>query len=207
MSYARKNRKRGTRLGVGELPVKSTMDQLGHEWTIMNYYPRHIGDYARDAGHLSLAEHGAYTLLLDRYYATERPIGREEAFRICRARSKVDRAAVAYVLETFFLLTNAGYQNKRADEEIFKAREKSEKARASVNSRWNQSVSKKEGIRSYNDRNAVDILSNNQKPITNNQGASAGYSRLSGVPGRKVGTSRISEEAVLNSIGQPKGEL
>ena len=38
----------------------------------MNYYERHLGDYARDTGHLSMLEHGAYSLLLDRYYATRR---------------------------------------------------------------------------------------------------------------------------------------
>ena len=31
----------------------------------MNYYERHLGDYARDAGHLSMLEHGAYALLLN----------------------------------------------------------------------------------------------------------------------------------------------
>jgi uncharacterized protein YdaU (DUF1376 family) len=33
----------------------------------VNYYERHLGDYAKDAGHLSMLEHGAYSLLLDRY--------------------------------------------------------------------------------------------------------------------------------------------
>ena len=30
----------------------------------MNYYERHLGDYARDTAHLSMMEHGAYGLLL-----------------------------------------------------------------------------------------------------------------------------------------------
>ena len=33
----------------------------------MNYYKRHIGDYAAKAGHLSPLEHGVYTLLIDAY--------------------------------------------------------------------------------------------------------------------------------------------
>ena len=37
----------------------------------MNYYQRHIGDYARDTGHLSLLEHGVYMVLLDYHYASE----------------------------------------------------------------------------------------------------------------------------------------
>ena len=126
----------------------------------MNYYPRHLGDYARDAGHLTLAEHGAYTLLLDRYYATERPIGREEAFRICHANSRADREAVTRILQEFFRWTDEGYRNKRADEEIHRAREKSGKAARSAQQRW---------MRTHSERNANGMLSNNQEPITNSQ--------------------------------------
>ena len=45
----------------------------------VNYYERHLGDYARDTAHLTMVEHGAYTLLLDRYYATESPIPADQA--------------------------------------------------------------------------------------------------------------------------------
>ena len=39
------------------------------------WYPRYPGDYARDTQDLdSLELHGAYTLLLDHYYMTQRPI-------------------------------------------------------------------------------------------------------------------------------------
>ena len=36
----------------------------------MIFYKRYLGDYQRDTGHLSMLEHGAYTLLLDAFYAT-----------------------------------------------------------------------------------------------------------------------------------------
>jgi hypothetical protein len=64
----------------------------------MNYYERHIGDYARDTAHLSMLEHGAYSLLLDRYYMTERAIPTDEAHRLARARTALERAAVSAVL-------------------------------------------------------------------------------------------------------------
>ena len=88
----------------------------------MNYYERHLGDYAKDAGHLSMAEHGAYTLLLDRYYATESGIPEDMPYRICRARSAEERAAVDVVLAEFFQLVGGSWRNDRAEEEIEKAR-------------------------------------------------------------------------------------
>lgn len=88
----------------------------------MNFYKRHLGDYAKDAGHLSMLEHGAYTLLLDRYYTTERPIqSLVEAYRVCRARSAQERAAVDSVLAEFFTTDGQAFLNRRAEEEIAKA--------------------------------------------------------------------------------------
>lgn len=89
----------------------------------MNYYERHLGDYARDTGHLSPLEHGVYTLLLDRYYATESPIPEDQAHRICRARSKDERDAVDTVLAEFFTLLDGAWHNARCDKEIEAYRE------------------------------------------------------------------------------------
>lgn len=70
----------------------------------MHYYTRHLGDYAKDTGHLSLIEHGAYTVLLDWSYASERalPVSEDEVFRICRAFKKPEQEAVRRVLTEFF---------------------------------------------------------------------------------------------------------
>jgi uncharacterized protein YdaU (DUF1376 family) len=95
----------------------------------MNYWERHIGDYARDAGHLTMLEHGAYTLLLDRYYSTEQPIPEDQAHRICRARTKEERAAVDAVLDEFFSLLDGHWINGRAAREVVKAQTKIEAAR------------------------------------------------------------------------------
>lgn len=89
----------------------------------MNYYERHLGDYARDTAHLSLLEHGVYTLLLDRYYATEQPIPADQAHRVARARTRDEKAAVDAVLAEFFVLVDGAYRNKRADAVIAAYRE------------------------------------------------------------------------------------
>jgi uncharacterized protein YdaU (DUF1376 family) len=87
----------------------------------MNYYERHLGDYARDAAHLSMLEHGAYVLLMDRYYVTEQGIPADQAHRVARARSADEQAAVDAVLGEFFTLAAGVWTKNRIEEEIAKA--------------------------------------------------------------------------------------
>lgn len=89
----------------------------------MNYYERHLGDYSKDTAHLTMIEHGAYGLLLDRYYGTEAGIPADHVHRIARARTKEEKAAVDVVLAEFFQLIDGVWINKRAEEEIAKALE------------------------------------------------------------------------------------
>lgn len=83
----------------------------------MNYYQRHLGDYARDTGHLTLLEHGVYGALLDWQYGTEKPLPSEAAavHRICRALSKAEKNAADRIKKEFF--EESGW-NKRAKREI-----------------------------------------------------------------------------------------
>lgn len=90
----------------------------------MNYYRRYVGDYMRKTTALSLAEQGAYNVLLDTYYANEQPLPAsiDALARMCRATSKAERDAVRSVAEAFFPMGEDGLRhNKRADEEIAKA--------------------------------------------------------------------------------------
>lgn len=86
----------------------------------MNYYERHLGDYARDTAHLTMIEHGAYGLLLDRCYATEQGIPDGQAHRLARARTREEKAAVDAVLSEFFTLVDGLWVNRRVIEEIEK---------------------------------------------------------------------------------------
>jgi uncharacterized protein YdaU (DUF1376 family) len=94
----------------------------------MNYYQRHLGDYARDTGHLTLLEHGVYSVLLDWQYGTEKPLPAEPEgiHRICRAFSKNEKNAAERVRREFF--DDAGW-NKRAKLEMDKCSEASMKKR------------------------------------------------------------------------------
>lgn len=97
----------------------------------MNYYRRHIGDYLRDAAHLSLLEHGVYTRLLDIYYTRESRLPcADKAARLIGARSQEERDAVDAVLSEFFVQDDDGcWMQKRCEREIEASREKAERNR------------------------------------------------------------------------------
>ena len=86
----------------------------------LNFYKRHIGDYARDTAHLSIAEHGAYLLMLQHYYATEKPIPQDLVYAVTRARTAAGKAATDSVLRQFFKLESSGFRSERCDQEIEK---------------------------------------------------------------------------------------
>lgn len=77
-----------------------------------------------------MLEHGAYSLLLDRYYITERGIPAEQAHRIARARSDDERQAVDSVLSEFFTLIDGLWVQSRAAGEIELARQRIGASRA-----------------------------------------------------------------------------
>lgn len=98
----------------------------------MNFYPHHIGDYLTATAHLSWVEDCAYRRLLDVYYSREHCLPTEiaQACRLVRAASKDERKAVEIVLHEFFTETPEGWRHTRCDEEIVKAKEAAERARA-----------------------------------------------------------------------------
>lgn len=94
----------------------------------MNFYKRYIGDYLRDTLRLSMIQDGAYSRLIDVYYAEEKPLPlkKEELYQMARATNKGEREAVDAVIKRFFRETAEGYRHKRIDEEIGKAEAKAE---------------------------------------------------------------------------------
>jgi uncharacterized protein YdaU (DUF1376 family) len=79
-----------------------------------------------------------YRRLLDWYYLHETPIPIEinETARQIRMRSHSE--CIATVLQEYFERTEIGWIHHRADKEIAKTGEKSEKASASAKARWNR---------------------------------------------------------------------
>lgn len=86
----------------------------------MNYYEHHIGDYAEATGHLTFVEDAAYTRLIRKYYAQEKPLPADVKIvqRLIGARTKEEKVAVQSVLEEFFFLRDDGWHQERCDREI-----------------------------------------------------------------------------------------
>jgi len=97
----------------------------------VNFYKHHIGDYAQATAHLTFTEDAAYSRLLRKYYAEEKPIPADlkAAQRLVGARSREEREAVETVLGEFFVLEGDGWHNKRADEELGRWRVQAESNR------------------------------------------------------------------------------
>lgn len=88
----------------------------------MNYYEHHIGDFAEATAHLTFIEDAAYSRMIRKYYATERPMPADikAVQRLIGARTKEERDAVQVVLEEFFTLQDDGWHQRRCDADILK---------------------------------------------------------------------------------------
>jgi len=84
------------------------------------YYRFFVGDYLRDAGHLSLLEHGAYRRLIDLYMTSGEalPFDLPRLYRLLHATSKEEQAAVNVVIEEFFLMKGSTLTHRRCDREL-----------------------------------------------------------------------------------------
>ncbi|MBU2783609.1 YdaU family protein [Acidithiobacillus caldus] len=86
----------------------------------MFWYKFFIQDYQRDTAHLTLLEHGAYRLLIDQCYLSGGllPSDLEAIYRLARAMTKPEQAAIRTVLGAFFTRTDEGYLHGRVSREI-----------------------------------------------------------------------------------------
>jgi uncharacterized protein YdaU (DUF1376 family) len=129
----------------------------------MHFYQFHIGDYKSHTHHLSVIEDLAYRRLLDHYYLHEAPIRQRDIARQIGMRDHEQE--VLTVLDEFFVSTEQGYINPRADEEISKYRKFSEDGKKGAAKRWHKGSNGE----ANSPPNATPIATNNQEPITNNQ--------------------------------------
>ena len=126
----------------------------------MHYYQFNIGDYVSHTRHLSPIEDIAYRRLLDAYYLSERPLNSGITIVARQIGMREFEQEVQLVLEEFFLLSDDGWTNQRADKEIAHFHSKIEQA---------SRAGKASAERRLNARSTDVQPTNNHKPITNNQ--------------------------------------
>ena len=135
----------------------------------MHYYTFSPKDYMSKAHYLDHMEDLAYRRMLDYCYLNEKPLPEdvEEIGKLIGMRTHSE--SIANVLRYFFDLTADGYINDRVVREIEEYRNKSAKAKASAQARWDKKSSKnsdiadnKDAMRTHSEGNA------NYKLETNN---------------------------------------
>ena len=147
----------------------------------MHYYQFNIGDYASHTRHLDLLEDLAYRRILDLYYLHERPLNGDATLVAKQIGMRDEAAIVRDVLNEFFVKTDEGYINGRADKEIAHYHSKIEQA---------SKAGKASAERRMNAR-STDVQPNiNQEPLTNNQEpievAKATRTRQAGTPSAPI---------------------
>jgi uncharacterized protein YdaU (DUF1376 family) len=130
----------------------------------MHYFDFNIKDYSFATMHFDYVHHGAYLKLISLYYESEKPLPLDvnEIILITQARKEEEVNAVKYILEKFFTKTEDGYIQKRCDAEIQAFKNKSDKAKKAINTRWNKEKDT-DVIQTYYERNTK------QEPVNNKQ--------------------------------------
>lgn len=136
------------------------------------WYPHHIEKYRRKTGHLTLAEHGAYRLLMDWYWDRRGPLpAKEDRLRRylradCREWKKIREA----VLE-FFVLTEDGYRHDMIDETLAEAERQYEAKKDRIAKAREAKAAKRASNNSSDDRdNYRDDHKPDHKPEINSDG-------------------------------------
>lgn len=142
------------------------------------WYP---GDYINKTRSLTMAQHGAYCLLLWEYYVNGGPIlaNARSLLNICCSRTEADEADVNFVLVNFFVKKGKYWHHERADEEI--------KLRASIREQRKES-GKKGGLAKA--RNLLEQTSSKKLHSHNHINTNTPLTPLSGGNGSNPLTTR-----------------
>lgn len=146
----------------------------------LRWYPWHIDDYAHDTRHLTLAEHGAYRLLIDCYMLQREPLPDND-----RALARIVGAgldewmAVATNVRAFFRARDGVLIHKRCEQELraqkLKIQKRSERAKKGAFAKY----SKLNGLNSISKAYAEHMSAtlNKETITTTEQGAEKRHSK------------------------------
>ena len=132
----------------------------------MHYYQFNIGDYASHTRYLTPMQDLAYRRLLDLYYLHEKPIPKLNPAALIGLNDCL--TDVEQVLNDYFTLTDNGWVNKRANEQIDEYRNKQKSASLAGKKSAEVRKANKEATpeQPFNDRSTDVQLNINHKPLT-----------------------------------------
>jgi uncharacterized protein YdaU (DUF1376 family) len=161
----------------------------------MHYYQFNIGDYQSHTKHLSPTEDICYRRLLDFYYLHESPI-QNDLIKITRllCLNKEYLSDVESVLSEFFILTDDGWINHRANKEIEQYQSFSEAGKRGAAKRWSR-AGDSEVIGGLS--GGVSEANANHKPITTNHKPLTSKHKTNNKLDYEIGYGWINYEAFL----------
>ena len=140
----------------------------------MHYYQHHIGDFIKDTSFLTNEEIGIYLKLIWLYYDTEKPLPNNMFELSMKTGTRDNTDMLTGLLEMFFTLNSDenSWHHSRCDVEIEHYKQQlttaSKAGKASALKRaMNRNLTSVQ--QAFNDRSTEVQLTNNHKPITNNQ--------------------------------------
>jgi len=136
----------------------------------MHYFPFHIGDYKSHTHHLNMIEDLAYRRLLDHYYLHEVPIKQREIARQIGMRD--NEQEVLSVLDEFFVSTDEGFINPKADKIIANYHEMVAAGKRGAAKRWLTPPDSHPNAHPNALPNATPIATINHKPKPSNTATS-----------------------------------
>ena len=106
----------------------------------MHFYSFNIKDYTYDTQHLSLAEHGALRLLIDRIHLIEKPLDSDEEniFRLMCFDKEEDKEVIRRMLREFFVKKKNGWIHKQSEADIRFYKSQSVRGKRGAEARWNK---------------------------------------------------------------------
>lgn len=166
----------------------------------MHYYKFNIGDYASHTQHLDPLEDIAYRRMLDWVYLHESPLpdSIDQIARLVRMRTHTDCIKIA--LHEFFTLTDHGWIQEKAFNEIDAYKEKSTKAKASAAARWSKKTidTDANALRTECEGNANHKpLTTKQEPVTKDKVDALDWSKLNSNDEGIEGIKKCRKDAKL----------
>jgi uncharacterized protein YdaU (DUF1376 family) len=135
----------------------------------MHYYQHHIGDFIKATSRLTDSQAMAYLRLIWMYYDSEKPLPNDIDVLSLQVGLPADQ--VQLLLRAFFRLEDGVWRQSRCDAELEEYRsfvdKKSLAGKASAEQRKNKRLTSAEQV--LNECSTDVQLTNNHKPITNNQ--------------------------------------